>query len=53
MTFVRVGMISIFPPVLFAATIRYCDISDAAWKTRDAEAAVMVCNVLNSSVSTS
>ena len=53
--FVRVGMISIFPPVLFTATIRYCDISDAAWKIRDAEAAVMVCNVLNSnsSVSTS
>ena len=33
----------IIPPVLFAATTRYSDISDAAWWIRDAEAAVMAC----------
>ena len=33
----------IIPPVLFAATTRYCEISDAAWWIRDAEAAVMAC----------
>ena len=43
---------SIFPPELFDEATRYCDISDAAWRIRDAKAAV--CNglyVLNSSVS--
>ena len=34
---------SIFLPELFDATARYCAISDAAWRIRDAEVSVMVC----------
>ena len=32
-----------FPPKLFDATTTHCNISDAAWRIRDAEAAAMVC----------
>ena len=41
--FVRGDMMSIFPPKLFDATTRHCNISDAALRIRDAEAAAMVC----------
>ena len=33
---------SVFPPELYNAATRYCDISDAAWRIRYAEAAVMI-----------